>query len=309
MEGTVGIFVERNKNRVKMKKFSGVGVALVTPFDEQGQVDEVSLRELVEYVIDGGVDYLVALGTTSEAATMTAEEKDLVVRVIAGQNDGRLPIVLGVGGNDTARVVHELSSLPYMECGDAILSVVPYYNKPYQECIYAHFMEIAERAPLPVILYNVPGRTGVNMAAGTTLRLAREYENIIAVKEASGNFEQATAIIKDMPENFIFLSGDDGITLPLMAIGGSGVISVVANVLPAEFSSMVHLALEEEYGEARTTHLRMADICKALFEEGNPAGIKAALVAKGVIACGRLRAPLAPVSDNLYARIASLLAK
>ena len=280
-----------------MKKFSGVGVALVTPFDEQGQVDEVSLRELVEYVIDGGVDYLVALGTTSEAATMTAEEKDLVVRVIAGQNDGRLPIVLGVGGNDTARVVHELSSLPYMECGDAILSVVPYYNKPSQEGIYAHFKEIAERAPLPVILYNVPGRTGVNMAAGTTLRLAREYENIIAV------------IIKDMPENFIFLSGDDGITLPLMAIGGSGVISVVANVLPAEFSSMVHLALEEEYGEARTTHLRMADICKALFEEGNPAGIKAALVAKGVIACGRLRAPLAPVSDNLYARIASLLAK
>lgn len=292
-----------------MKKFSGVGVALVTPFDEQGQIDEDSLKNLVEYVIAGGVDYLVALGTTSEAATMTVAEKSLVVRVIAEQNNGRLPIVLGVGGNNTAQVVQELSSLPYMEHGDAILSVTPYYNKPSQQGLYEHFKEIAEHAPLPVILYNVPGRTGVNMAAGTTLRLAREYENIIAIKEASGNFEQATAIIKDMPDDFIFLSGDDGVTLPLISIGGSGVISVVANVLPAEFSTMVHLALDEEFGEAKTLHLCLADLCKALFEEGNPAGVKAALQARGVISCGKLRNPLAPVSDKLYARIASLVVR
>ena len=289
-----------------MKKFSGVGVALVTPFDEQDRVDEASLRKLVDYVTNGGVDYLVALGTTSEAATMTAEEKEFVCRVIAEQNDGRLPIVVGMGGNNTSLVVKELSTLPYLEYGDAILSVTPYYNKPSQQGLYVHFKEIAEHSPLPVILYNVPGRTGVNMAAATTLRLAREYENIIAIKEASGNLEQATAIIKDMPENFLLLSGDDGITLPLMAIGASGVISVVANVLPAEFSAMVHLALDEEFAEARMAHLRLAEICKALFEEGNPAGVKAALEAKGVIACGKLRAPLAPVSDNLYARLAKL---
>lgn len=289
-----------------MKKFSGVGVALVTPFDEQGRVDEASLRKLVDYVTNGGIDYLVALGTTSEAATMTAEEKEFVCRVIAEQNNGRLPIVVGVGGNNTSLVVKELSTLPYLEYGDAILSVTPYYNKPSQQGLYVHFKEIAEHSPLPVILYNVPGRTGVNMAATTTLRLTREYENIIAIKEASGNLEQATAIIKDMPENFLLLSGDDGITLPLLAIGASGVISVVANVLPAEFSAMVHLALDEEFAEARMTHLRLAEICKALFEEGNPAGVKAALEAKGVIACGKLRAPLAPVSDNLYARLAKL---
>ena len=282
---------------------------MITPFDEQGLVDEASLRKLVEYVIEGGVDYLVALGTTSEAATLSAEEKSTVVRVIVEQNGGRLPIVLGVGGNNTAQVVRELSSLPYLEHGDAILSVTPYYNKPSQQGLYNHFKEIAEHAPLPVILYNVPGRTGVNMAAATTLRLARNYENIIAIKEASGNFEQATAIIKDMPENFLFLSGDDGITLPLLSIGGSGVISVVANVLPTEFSAMVHSALDEEFGEARTLHLRLADICKALFEEGNPAGVKAALQAAGVIACGKLRAPLAPVSDHLYERLATLVAR
>lgn len=289
-----------------MKKFSGVGVALVTPFDETGHIDESSLRNLVNYVIDGGVDYLVALGTTSEAATMTAEERAYVVSVIAEENAGRLPIVLGVGGNNTAHVVQELATLPYLRQGDAILSVTPYYNKPSQQGLYNHFKAIAEHSPLPVILYNVPGRTSVNMTAATTLRLAHDFENIIAIKEASGNFEQATAIIAGMPENFIFLSGDDGTALPLVSIGGSGVISVIANVMPREFSSMVHLALEGEFGEAKDIHLQLGEMFKALFEEGNPAGVKAALHAQGVIASQKLRAPLCEVSDALYQKIKRL---
>ena len=286
-----------------MKKFSGVGVALVTPFDEMGNIDESSLRNLVNYVIDGGVDYLVALGTTSEAATMTLEERAYVVNVITEENAGRLPIVLGVGGNNTAHVVEELDTLPYLRQGDAILSVTPYYNKPSQQGLYNHFKAIAEHSPLPVILYNVPGRTSVNMTAATTLRLALDFENIIAIKEAAGNFEQATSIIAGMPENFIFLSGDDGIALPLISIGGSGVISVIANVLPYDFSTMVHLALEGEFGEAKDIHLRLGEMFKALFEEGNPAGVKAALHAKGVIASLKLRSPLCEVSDSLYQKL------
>ena len=251
-------------------------------------------------MIDGGVDYLVALGTTSEAATMTAEERAYVVGVIVEENAGRLPIVLGVGGNNTAQVVQELATLPYLKQGDAILSVTPYYNKPSQQGLYNHFKAIAEHSPLPVILYNVPGRTSVNMTAAITLRLAHDFENIIAIKEASGNFEQATSIIAGMPENFIFLSGDDGIALPLVSIGGSGVISVIANVMPHEFTSMVHLALEGEFREAKDIHLKLGEMFKALFEEGNPAGVKAALHVKGVIASQRLRAPLCEVSDTLY---------
>lgn len=289
-----------------MKKFSGVGVALVTPFDEIGNIDESSLRNLVNYVIDGGVDYLVALGTTSEAATMTAEERAYVVGVIVEENAGRLPIVLGVGGNNTAQVVQELATLPYLKQGDAILSVTPYYNKPSQQGLYNHFKAIAEHSPLPVILYNVPGRTSVNMTAAITLRLAHDFENIIAIKEASGNFEQATSIIAGMPENFIFLSGDDGIALPLVSIGGSGVISVIANVMPHEFTSMVHLALEGEFREAKDIHLRLGEMFKALFEEGNPAGVKAALHVRGVIASQRLRAPLCEVSDTLYQKFKRL---
>ena len=271
-----------------MKKFSGVGVALVTPFDETGRIDENSLRNLVNYVIDGGVDYLVALGTTSEAATMTAEERAFVVNVIAEENAGRLPIVLGVGGNNTAQVIEDLATLSYLRQGDAILSVTPYYNKPSQQGLYNHFRAIA------------------NMTAAITLKLARDFENIIAIKEASGNFEQATAIIAGMPENFIFLSGDDGIALPLVSIGSSGVISVIANVMPNEFSTMVHLALEGEYGEARRIHLQLGEMFKALFEEGNPAGVKAALHAKGVIASQKLRSPLCEVSESLYQKIKRL---
>lgn len=286
-----------------MKKFSGVGVALITPFTDNGQVDEISLRGLVDHVIENGVDYLVALGTTSEAATLSAEEKERVVNIIAEQNGGRLPLVLGVGGNNTQQVLQDLNTLPYVPQADAILSVTPYYNKPSQEGLYRHFKMIAEKSPLPVILYNVPGRTSVNMAAQTTLRLAHDFKNIIGIKEASGNFEQATAILKDKPEKFLFISGDDGITLPLMSIGCCGVISVIANALPKEFTTMVHLASEMKFEEARKIHFELSELCKALFEEGNPAGIKAALHLKKVIACNKLRTPLTEVSEKLYQKL------
>ena len=225
---------------------------------------------------------------------MTADERAFVVQVIAEENAGRLPIVLGIGGNNTAQVIHDLATLSYLRLGDAILSVTPYYNKPSQQGLYNHFKAIAEHTPLPVILYNVPGRTSVNMTAAITLKLARDFENIIAIKEASGNFEQATAIISGMPENFIFLSG------------ASGVISVIANVMPSEFSTMLHLALEGEYAEARQIHLQLGEMFKALFEEGNPAGIKAALHTRGVIACQKLRSPLCEVSETLYQKIKRL---
>jgi len=290
-----------------MKKFSGVGVALVTPFKENGTVDETSLRSLVDYVIEGGVDYLVALGTTSEAATLSVREREKVMDIVLEQNQGRLPVVIGVGGNNTEQVLQDLSTLTYLKQGDAILSVTPYYNKPSQQGLYLHFKAIAEHAPLPVILYNVPGRTSVNMSAETTLRLARDFENIIAIKEASGNFDQATEILRNKPNDFLFLSGDDGITLPLMSIGCSGVISVLANVLPREFSSMVHLALEGEFEDAKDIHFRLAELCKALFEEGNPSGIKAALHLQRIIDSNHMRSPLCGVSEVLEQKLVRLL--
>lgn len=290
-----------------MKKFSGVGVALITPFTDDGRIDEISLRNLVDYVIDGGVDYLVVLGTTSEAATLSTSEREMVVNIILEQNEGRLPIVIGMGGNNTEQVLHDLRSLPYLKQGDALLSVTPYYNKPSQKGLYLHFKAIAENAPLPVILYNVPGRTSVNMTAETTLRLAHDFENIIAIKEASGNLEQVTDILKDKPANFLLLSGDDGIALPLMAIGSSGVISVIANILPQEFSTMIHMALEGDYEDARKIHFRLAEVCKGLFEEGNPSGIKAALHVQGIISRNRLRGPLCEASDGLVQKFSHLL--
>lgn len=290
-----------------MKKFSGVGVALITPFTDDGRIDEISLRNLIDYVIDGGVDYLVVLGTTSEVATLSVSEREMVVNIILNQNKGRLPIVIGVGGNNTEHVLYDLRSLPYLKQGDALLSVTPYYNKPSQKGLYLHFKAIAENAPIPVILYNVPGRTSVNMTAETTLRLAHDFENIIAIKEASGNLEQVTNILKNKPANFLLLSGDDGIALPLMAIGSNGVISVIANILPQEFSTMIHMALEGDYEDARKIHFRLAEVCKALFEEGNPSGIKAALYVQGIIGCNRLRSPLCEASDGLVQKFSHLL--
>ena len=289
-----------------MKKFSGVGVALVTPFDETGRVDEHSLRNLVNYVIDGGVDYLVALGTTSEAATMTADERAFVVQVIAEENAGRLPIVLGIGGNNTAQVIHDLATLSYLRLGDAILSVTPYYNKPSQEGIYQHYKAIAEATELPIVLYNVPGRTGVNMTAETTLRIARDFNNVIAIKEASGNITQMDDIIKNKPENFNVISGDDGITFPLITLGAVGVISVIGNAFPREFSRMTRLALQGDFANALTIHHKFTELFNLLFVDGNPAGVKSMLNAMGMIE-NKLRLPLVPTRITTFEAIRKVL--
>lgn len=289
-----------------MSKFTGTGVALVTPFDDEYRIDEASLRDLVDYVIAGGVDFLVPLGTTSEAATLSKQERERVMQVVTEQNAGRVPMVVGVGGNNTEEVVGLLETLPFLDGCDAVLSVTPYYNKPTQAGMYCHFKRIAEKSPLPVILYNVPGRTGVNMTAVTTARLSNECLNIAGIKEASGNFEQAAEILKTKREDFTVLSGDDGITLPLMSMGFDGVISVIANAFPKEFSAMVKLIQAGNYKEAAAVHLQLLDIYKALFEEGNPAGVKAFLYAKGVIRHNKLRLPLVEASDGLVQRIRQL---
>ncbi len=289
-----------------MNLFEGTGVALVTPFDKQGGVDEISLRRLVRYVLEGKVDYLVALGTTSEAATLTPEEKIRVTGIILEENQGRVPVMLGVGGNNTVEVIRNIGDFPLLSDCKGILSVTPYYNKPSQEGMYQHFRKISECSPLPLFLYNVPGRTGVHLAAHTVVRLSRDCPNIIGVKEASGNFAQVSEILRDRRPGFTVVSGDDGLTLPLLALGVEGVISVIANVCPSEFSEMVRLAWQEHYRKAAEIHLRLSGLFKALFEEGNPAGIKAALHSRKVIENNVLRLPLVPVSEKLYKEIAEM---
>ena len=274
-----------------MKNFTGTGVALITPFTEQGNIDIEGLRHIVSYVIEGGVDFLVALGTTAETPTLTDEERAQVVEIITSENAGRLPVMVGIGGNCTQTIVRELQTLPWLKKCDAVLSVTPYYNKPSQQGMYEHFKAIAENSPLPVCLYNVPGRTGVNLSGATTVRLANDCPNVMAIKEASGNFEQATEILKGKRQDFIAFSGDDCVVLPLMSMGFEGVISVLANVLPRECSQLVSHVKRGEYAEARELHLRLSEMCRALFAEGNPAGIKAALQAKGVIKHEVLRLP------------------
>ena len=283
----------------------GVGVALVTPFTENGAVDYSALTHLVEHVIAGGVDYLVVLGTTAETPTLSLEERKAVIRCVKEVNGGRLPIVLGAGGNCTADVVSYLRTGDF-DGIDAVLSVTPYYNKPSQEGIYQHYKAIAEAAPCSVVLYNVPGRTGVNMNPSPVLRLARDFSNIIAVKEASGSLSQAAYVLKDCPAGFSVISGDDNLTLPMVALGGAGVISVAANVFPEKFCKMVHLALEGRFAEAAPLHLSMMETVDALFAEGNPSGVKAALSCCGLMG-NRLRLPLVPVSETLCSKIGSLL--
>lgn len=290
-----------------MERLAGTGVALVTPFDEHLQIDEESLVRLVKYVTDGGVDFLVVLGTTAESVTLTPEEKAKVVSIIARANVNNLPIVVGVGGNNTAEVIREIEQADWLQKCQAILSVVPFYNKPTQAGLYEHFKAISAVSPLPVCLYNIPGRTGVNMSASTVARLSQDCPNIIAIKEASGNMCEATDILKLRRAGFTALSGDDAIVLPLMAMGFEGVISVVANVLPHSCSTMVNCILQNDYVKARDIHLALADFSKALFEEGNPAGIKAALHAAGIIRHNVLRLPLTPVREELYERIKELL--
>ncbi len=286
-------------------KFKGMGVALITPFKTDESIDYDALARVVEHLIKNGTDYLVVCGTTAETPTLTEKEKDEVTRFIISCNAGRLPIVLGIGGNNTKAIVEQLGNYD-LSGVDAILSVTPYYNKPSQEGLYQHYAAIAKASPLPIILYNVPGRTGVNMLASTTLRLANDFNNICAIKEASGTFSQIDDIIKNKPEDFMVISGDDGITFPLITLGAVGVISVIGNAFPREFSRMVRLALEGDYKNARTIHHRFTELIELLFVEGNPAGVKSMLALMGLIE-NKLRLPLVPNTIKTYEKIRLVL--
>lgn len=287
------------------KSFYGTGVALITPFKSDFSVDVDALSAVVTHCIEGGVEYLVVLGTTAESATLTDDEKQLVIDTVVSTNKGRLPLVLGVGGNNTAAVVAQLQTTDVSQFS-AILSVSPYYNKPTQEGIYQHFKAVAEASPLPVILYNVPGRTASNMLPATVLRLARDFDTIIGIKEASGDIVQAMEIIREKPEDFLVISGDDMITLPMVLAGGAGVISVIGEGFPSQFSQMVRLGLQGKVKEAYTLHYKLAPAIDMIFEEGNPAGIKAVFNELG-LAKPFVRLPLVVASQELTQKIKSFL--
>ena len=284
---------------------SGMGVALITPFKEDESIDFEALSRLIEHLIQNGTDYLVVLGTTAETPTLTEEEKAAIKSFVVERVKGRIPLVLGLGGNNTRGSVEHLKHDDFTGY-DAILSVVPYYNKPSQEGIYQHYSAIAQASRLPVILYNVPGRTGVNMSAETTLRLAKEYPNIVAIKEASGNITQMDDIIKNKPADFMVISGDDGITFPLLTLGAVGVISVIGNAFPKEFSKMVRLALNGDFKNALPIHHRFTELFSLLFVDGNPAGVKCLLNAMGYIE-NKLRLPLVPTRITTYEKIRAVL--
>ncbi len=284
-----------------MKELRGTGVAMVTPFNADGTVDFQSLEKLTNHLIEGGVNYLVVMGTTGESVTLTKEEKKAVLSSILETSSGRIPVVLGVGGNNTADVVAQLQSLDTTGL-TAILSVSPAYNKPTQDGIYAHYAEVSKASPLPVILYNVPGRTGSNMLAETTLRLARDFNNIIAIKEASGSLDQCTAILKDRPEGFLVISGDDTLSLPIIASGGDGVISVVANAFPAEYSELISSSLNGDLATAQKRQYQLFDLINMLFAEGNPAGVKCVLKMLGICE-ENVRLPLVQVSESLASKL------
>jgi 4-hydroxy-tetrahydrodipicolinate synthase len=280
--------------------FRGTGVALVTPFNQEGAVDVAALKRLVRLQIEGGMDFLVVQGTTGETPVLSASEKQLVLETVLEENDGELPVVLGVGGNNTLAVAETLKNLNNPGVS-GILSVSPYYNKPSQEGIYQHFLRVSESTDKSIILYNVPGRTSSNMLPETSLRLA-ELNNVVAVKEASGNMEQIMTIIQHAPEGFDVLSGDDALTVPMIAVGAAGVISVVANALPERFSMMINAALKDDLVAAREQHYALLEITKLFFAQGNPAGVKAALKARGIME-DYLRLPLINVSSDLHEAI------
>ena len=286
-------------------RLKGMGVAMITPFKEDESVDYDALMRLVDYLIQNNADFLCVLGTTAETPTLTEEEKRTIKQRVIERVNGRVPILLGVSSNNTRSVVESLKKDDYTGV-DAILSVVPYYNKPSQEGIYQHYKAIAEASPIPVILYNVPGRTGVNMTAETTLRLARDFENIIGIKEASGNITQMDDIIKNKPADFMVISGDDSITFPLITLGAVGVISVIGNAFPKEFSRMVRLALHGQYDQALQIHHKFTELFSLLFVDGNPAGVKCLLNAKGMIE-NELRLPLVPTRITTYEKIRKVL--
>ena len=287
------------------RQFRGMGVALITPFKEDGSVDYEALIRLVDYLIQNGADFLCVLGTTAETPTLTTDEKNKIKELVIERVNGRLPILLGCGGNNTQAIIDPLKNDDFTGV-DAILSVVPYYNKPSQEGIYQHYRAIATSTDLPIVLYNVPGRTGVNMTAETTLRIARDFPNVIAIKEASGNITQMDDIIKNKPDNFDVISGDDGITFPLITLGAVGVISVIGNAFPREFSRMTRLALQGDYANALTIHHRFTELFNLLFVDGNPAGVKAMLNAMGFIE-NRLRLPLVPTRITTYEKMRQVL--
>lgn len=282
-----------------------MGVALITPFKEDESVDYDALSLLVDYQLKNGTDYLVVLGTTAETPTLTENEKNQIIELVVSRVNGQIPIILGEGGNNTRTIVENLKNKDYRGI-DGILSVTPYYNKPSQEGIYQHYKAISEASKLPVVLYNVPGRTGVNMTAETTLRIARDFKNVVAVKEASGNMSQMDEIIKRKPCDFEVISGDDGITFPLITLGAIGVISVIGNAFPKEFSRMTRLALNGDYQSALAIHHSFSELFNLLFIDGNPAGVKSMLCMMGYIE-NKLRLPLVPTRITTYAQIRNVL--
>ena len=284
-------------------KFKGMGIALITPFTKTGAVDYEALRRLLDYQLTNGVDFLCILATTGETPCLTESEKHKIKDIVVEKVKGTIPILMGIGGNNTAAVVEYIKKADLSGI-DGILSVCPYYNKPSQEGLYQHFKTIAEASELPVVLYNVPGRVGVNMAAETTLRLARDCDNIVAIKEASGNFAQIDEIIKNKPQDFDVISGDDGITFPLITLGAAGVISVIGNALPKEFSRMVRLALQGDNVNACAIHHKFTELFHLLFVDGNPAGVKAMLHSMGLIH-NELRLPLVPTRITTDQKIAA----
>lgn len=288
-------------------KFKGLGVAMVTPFTSANAIDYKAVERLVEHLISNGVNYIVLLGTTAESVTLTETEKQELVSFVARQNNKRVPLVVGMGGNNTSALINSFHKFNFAGI-DGILSVTPYYNKPTQKGLELHYKAIAAETELPIILYNVPGRTGVNMTAETTLKLAHEVHNIVAVKEASGNLNQQSYILRDRPSDFLVISGDDGLVLPQIAMGLDGVISVVGNALPRQFSSLVQLALAGNYNQAREIHYKLTEVIDNLFIEGNPGGVKAALNILGIIE-NNLRLPLAPVSGATFNKLKSLIDK
>ena len=290
-----------------MQSLIGTGVALVTPFKEDFSIDTEALKRIVNFSIDGGIEYLVVLGTTAENATLSQEEKELVIKTVIDTNNGSLPLVLGVGGNNTIKVVEELKTRD-LSTFVAVLSVSPYYNKPTQEGIYQHFKAVAEASPIPVILYNVPGRTASNMLPSTVLRLANDFKNVVAIKEAAGDIVQAMQLLKNKPKDFLVISGDDMIALPMVLAGGSGVISVIGQGFPKEFSEMIRLGLNRKVDEAFRTQYILDDCIDMIFEQGNPAGIKQVFLSLG-LAENVVRLPLIKVDESLAGRIDQFVKK
>lgn len=284
-----------------MKSLIGTGVALITPFNKDKSVDVEGLKKLVRFNIENGVDYFVVLGTTAETATLNAAEKQVVIDTIVAENNGQIPLVIGIGGNNTLQVIEQMKQMD-LSPFSAILSVSPYYNKPSQEGIYQHFAAIAKEATLPILLYNVPGRTASNMAPQTVVRLANEFKNIIGIKEAAGNIAQAMELIRTAPKDFLVISGDDLITLPMILAGGAGVISVIGEGLPKDFSTMVRLGLERKVDEAYALHYKMTEIIELIFEEGNPVGIKELLQQQN-ICTNEVRLPLVNATPQLSEKI------